>query len=124
MSEEMSLRVHDDPARPDLQVITAEGRLDAAGAARLLRVVDARLQLIRSGQVPTRHLVVDLGEVVRLDPAAATILTRASDACREREVSFALVERGAAAVVGPTARRKLATLPTFATLDEAVRACR
>jgi anti-anti-sigma regulatory factor len=105
------------PAAPDTHVIEVRGRLDRAGAARLLRLVDARLRLVAVGQAATRRVLVDLQHATELDAGAAAVLGRVHQTCRQQGVAFALA--GLSPVTIPLAvRQAISRLPAVpATLD-------
>jgi anti-anti-sigma regulatory factor len=80
---------------PATYVIRASGEFDRSAGARLLRLVDARLQLVTVGSCATRHMLVDLTAVDAVHPAVLVFLRHAQHGCRRRDVSFFLVGTGA-----------------------------
>jgi anti-anti-sigma regulatory factor len=107
------------PVGSDVHVVEVRGRLDRAAAARLLRLVDARLRLVALGQVATRRVVVDLQHATELDAGAAAVLDRAHQTCRQQGVAFALA--GLSPVAIPlSARQVIGRLPTFPAVPAAL----
>ncbi len=109
------------PVDPRVHVIEVEGRLDRATAARLLRLIDARLRLVAGGQVRTRRVVLDLRHATELDVGAATVLDRAHQTCRQHGVAFALAGLSPVTIPLP-ARQAISRLPTFPQLEAALAA--
>lgn len=91
------MRPHDPPLlavhQPDVRtyVITVSGRLDRGGAARLTRLVDARLQLLGLGQCATNRLLIDLGGAQTIEQDALAALQHVREACDRRSVALVLI---------------------------------
>lgn len=67
------------------------GTLDPHTAARIVRCVDARLQLVDAGYHPTRHMLIDLTEVVTAVPAGLRALPHARYSAGRRGITVHLV---------------------------------
>lgn len=67
-------RTRVEPGAAGVRVIRAAGVLDRPAAERLLRLVDAQLHLRTATGGALDHLVVDLAEVTRFDPAGLDAL--------------------------------------------------
>lgn len=76
----------DGPDRPDptdsgVHVLGVRGPLDRAAGARLLRLADAHLALVRAGTRHVRHLVVDVADVTGTDAGGLAALRHLRFAC-------------------------------------------
>ncbi len=71
--------------------LQAAGVLDGHTGARMLRCVDARLQLVAAGHHATRHLLIDLSEVVGASAAGVRALPHAHYAATRRGISLHLI---------------------------------
>ncbi|SDF27381.1 hypothetical protein [Pseudonocardia oroxyli] len=103
--------------------ITLRGSLDRVVGARLLRLVDARLQMAAYGHAVTRHVLLDVGGLDAVDPGGEAALRHAAHACDRRGITLDLV--GAAAVgphLGIGARQALARYRSFPDVPTAVAA--
>lgn len=122
------MRFHDgaltiDTPRTDVQVIRVTGALDGATGARLLRLIDARLQVSALGVTPTRHILVDLTEVRAATVTGLKSLTRADHATRSRRLGFSLVGAGRLTVgLQCAARQVMRDLVSFPDLTAALAA--
>ncbi|MCF7549922.1 hypothetical protein [Pseudonocardia sp. WMMC193] len=103
--------------------ITLRGSLDRMVGARLLRLVDARLQMATYGHAVTRHVLLDVSGLEAVAPGGEAALRHAAHACDRRGITFDLV--GAAAVgphLGIGARQALARYRSFPDVPAAVAA--
>jgi hypothetical protein len=110
-----------DVPGPGAYTIRLRGHVDRLTGARLLRLVDARLQLARHGHTPTRHILVDVTDVDSIGPGALAALTHAQHATGRCGVTFDLVGAGAlAARLGTADRQALARFRSFPTVAAAL----
>lgn len=72
---------HPDPAASGVHVLHVRGPLDRAAGARLLRLADARLALVRAGTRQDRHLVVDVSDVTGTAAGGLAALRHLRFAC-------------------------------------------
>jgi ABC-type transporter Mla MlaB component len=72
---------HPDPAASGVHVLHVRGPLDRAAGARLLRLADARLALVRAGTRRDRHLVVDVCDVTGTAAGGLAALRHLRFAC-------------------------------------------
>ena len=68
-------------ADPGVHVLHVDGPLDRAAGARLLRLADARLALVRAGTRQVRDLVVDVSEVTGAGAGGVAALRHLRFAC-------------------------------------------
>jgi len=87
-----------DVPRPGVYTITVRGTLDRLVGARLLRLVDARLQMASHHHAPTRHVLLDVSGLDGIGPGGEAALRHAAHATTRRGITFDLV--GAAALAG------------------------
>lgn len=103
--------------------ITVRGALDRMVGARLLRLIDARLQMASYGHTITRHVLLEVTGLHAVDPGGDAALRHAAHACDRRGITFDLV---GAAAVGPHltigARQALARYRSFPDVAAAVAA--
>lgn len=71
--------------------IGVHGRLDAVTGARLLRLLDSRLNLAHAGLPPTRSLLIDLTAVDGVETGGLRALERAQRAAELHEVGVAVL---------------------------------
>ncbi|WP_181784797.1 hypothetical protein [Pseudonocardia pini] len=83
---------------PGVYTITVRGLLDRVVGTRLLRLVDARLQMAAYGHAPTEHVLLDVTDVQGIAPGGEAALRHAAHATARRGITFDLV--GAAALAG------------------------
>ncbi|RTL69665.1 MAG: STAS domain-containing protein [Pseudonocardiaceae bacterium] len=76
---------------PAVHLVRVTGDLDAATANRVLRLVDARVQLVAAGSCVTRHVLVDLSGVTSLAPGTVTVLDRAREVAEAHGLTVDLV---------------------------------
>jgi ABC-type transporter Mla MlaB component len=101
--------------------ITLRGTLDRVVGARLLRLVDARLQMAAYGHTSTRHVLLEISALDGVDAGGEAALRHAAHACERRGLTFDLV--GAAAVgphLGIGARQALSRYRGFPDVAAAV----
>ena len=121
-------RTHQPPltvATPDpaTVVLHVGGSLDRVIAARLLRVIDARLVLVRTGESRTRRVLLDLTGVSEVSDGALAVLRHPRHTCPRHGVAFALVGVGhLAPSLSPRDRGEVARLSCFPNLDVALAA--
>ncbi|GAA4552893.1 hypothetical protein [Pseudonocardia xishanensis] len=84
--------------RPGVYTISVRGTLDRLVGARLLRLIDARLQMASHHHSPTRHVLVDVSQLDGLAPGGEAALRHAAHATSRRGITFDLI--GAAALAG------------------------
>jgi anti-anti-sigma regulatory factor len=107
---------------PATYVIRVSGDLDRLSATRLLRLVDARLQLVALGQCPTAHIVVDLTNVHDFHANALPALHHAHHAAGGRNVSLELVAAKALAQrLEAQKRQALSMYRSFPSVEAALR---
>lgn len=112
-----------DAPRPDVHVIRAGSDLDAATAARLLRLVDARVRLVAMGYSPTRHILIDVGATHTVSPTALDLL--GSAATDRHGVGMHLIGIDALMAGEPVeARRHLVRFSAFPSVPAALAALR
>ncbi|MDQ4119365.1 MAG: STAS domain-containing protein [Actinomycetota bacterium] len=70
-----------DPAGSGVHVLHVRGPLDRAAGARLLRLADARLALVRAGSRHVHHVVVDLSGVTGTGSGGVAALRHLRFAC-------------------------------------------
>jgi ABC-type transporter Mla MlaB component len=106
---------------PRTYVIRVSGDLDRLLATRLLRLVDARLQLVAQGQCATAHIVVDLIDVHDLCATAVPALHHAHHAAGGRGVSLELVGAKALAErLGAQERQALSMYRSYPSVEAAL----
>jgi hypothetical protein len=111
-----------DVPEPGVYTIRLRGHLDRLTGARLLRLVDARLQLARLGHAATRHVLIDLTDVDSIGPGALAALTHADHAAGRCGVTFDLVGTAAlAGRLGTADRQALSRFRSFPTVAAALR---
>jgi hypothetical protein len=107
--------------RRDVHVIRAAGELDTVAGARLLRLVDARLQLLDLGQVTTAHILLDFTVTRTASTGAIAGLDQAIDAAARRRVGLHLAGAGALVATLPVAARQhLGRFPSYPSVDAAL----
>jgi hypothetical protein len=110
-----------DVPGPGAYTIRLRGHLDRLTGARLLRLVDARLQLARHRHAATRHILVDVTDVDSIGPGAVAALSHAHHAAGRCAVTFDLVGAGAlAGRLGTADRQALARFRSFPTVAAAL----
>ncbi|MFR9805910.1 STAS domain-containing protein [Pseudonocardia sp. RS010] len=110
-----------DVPEPGAYTIRLRGHLDRLTGARLLRLVDARLQLARLGHAATRHVLIDVADVDSIGPGALAALTHALHAADRSGVTLDLVGAGAlAGRLGTADRQALARFRSFPTVAAAL----
>jgi ABC-type transporter Mla MlaB component len=72
---------HPEPSGSGVHVLHVRGPLDRAAGARLLRLADARLALVRADTRTDRHLVVDVSEVTGTGVGGLAALRHLRFAC-------------------------------------------
>lgn len=116
-----SLQLAVDTPHPGVRVILVAGPLGATGAARLVRLIDAQVHLVRSGQCRIEHLVVDLDGVTDFDPHALESLQSAEHACGEVHVGLHLSGFSGRLVLLPIrVRQALVRFSAFPTVEVAL----
>lgn len=70
-----------DPAARGVRVLHVRGELDRSAGARLLRLADAQLALVRAGTRDVAHLVVDLSGATGAGPGGTAALRHLRFAC-------------------------------------------
>jgi hypothetical protein len=103
--------------------LRVSGVLDAHAGARVVRCVDARLQLAEAGYHPTRHLLVDLTDTTDATHAGLRALPRAQYTAHRRGIDLHLI--GAdhlTPTLPPVARAPLRALAGFPDLPAALAA--
>lgn len=107
----------------EIRLIRACGVLDRSSAARLLRLVDAELSLVRTGRHRLSGLIVDLSAVHSLERGGPETLRHARYACARLGIDLVLSGCG---VDGPSqalpARTRLAEFRSFPTAGAALHA--
>lgn len=73
-----------------VRVIRFHGPLNRSGAARLLRLVDAQLDVDAAGRGRLTDVIVDLGGVSSFEPGGPQVLRHARTSARARGVGFHL----------------------------------
>jgi hypothetical protein len=107
--------------RRNIHVIRAGGELDTVAGARLLRLIDARLQLLDLGQVTTAHILLDFGPTRSASIGAIAGLTRATCDAARRGVGLHLVGAGPLIVtLSVAARQHLGRFTSFPTVAAAL----
>ena len=101
-------------------VIRASGRLDAAGGARLLRVLDAQIEMARGGHRRLDAVVVDISAVDTIGRGGPEALAHAQYACSRRRIEFVMGGAVDLWSLSPAARRRLGALTWYPTVDLAV----
>lgn len=66
-----------DASFPGLWSARVSGVLDTATGARLLRLVDAQLELVTAGSSETTHILIDLTAIVGIEPGGVATLRHA-----------------------------------------------
>jgi hypothetical protein len=108
---------------PATYVIRVSGDLDRLSATRLLRLVDARLQLVAQGQCPTAHIIIDLTDVHDFYATAMPALHHAHHAAGGRGVSLELLGAKALAErLGAQERQALSMYRSFLSVEAALQA--
>lgn len=113
-----------DTPCPGVRLIRAVGTLDTNAAARLLRLVDAQLALVRSGDRVIAHLLLDLSGVRHYHPRALESLRHARHGCARLDVGVHLTGGIDRAPLPVTARKALAEFSRFPSVEVAVDALR
>lgn len=109
-----------DTSSSDLYLISVTGVLDNVAATRLLRLVDARLQVLESGHARTRHIVVDLSRTPTATATGLAILRHAPYAANRRGVGFYLSGVEALTTTAPLdARRHLCSFASYSSVAAA-----
>lgn len=83
-----------DPTDSGVHVLHVRGPLDRAAGARLLRLVDARLALVRAGTRTVRHVVVDVADVTGTDAGGVASLRHLRFACDRLGIGVHLAGAG------------------------------
>lgn len=106
--------------QPGLRLLGMAGRLDPAAAARLLRLLDAQLDLVAAGYADTTHLVIDLAGVTGFEPGGLEALRHAPYTAARRGITVALCGCGGRTHLLPLRTRALlAEFRTFPTAEAA-----
>lgn len=111
-----------------LHLIRVRGELDESAGARLLRLIDARLQINGLGLRPgrTRHILIDLSAVTSASRAGLAALSHARHTTQRRRVGLALIGAGALTCrpgdTGAHARAALRTLACYPDTTAAITA--
>lgn len=114
-------RVRIDAPCEGVSRLRVAGELDGHAGARVLRCVDARLQLSAAGHRPTRHLLIDLSEVLTATVAGVRALPHAHYTAGRRAISLHLIGAGhLISILSPTASGPLRALGGFPDLDAAL----
>lgn len=115
------------PARPLVDstvagttVIRVPGVLDSAGGARLLRLLDAQIEVARTGYRRLDAVVVDVSGLHSIGRGGPEALAHALYACARRRIDFAVAGHWDLMSASPAARRRLSGLRWFPTVDVAV----
>lgn len=116
------LRLTIDTPAVGVRVVHVAGALGRAGVARLIRSIDAQVQLAGTGRCPIAHLVVDLGGVTDYDPDAVGALGEVVHRCARARIGLHL----AGFLPGPAGlpvrvRQQLVRVRTSPTVEVAVR---
>ncbi|MFC5951462.1 STAS domain-containing protein [Pseudonocardia lutea] len=110
-----------DVPEPGVYTIRLRGHLDRLTGARLLRLIDARLQLARHGHATTRHVLIDLAEVDAIGPGALAALSHAQHAADRCGATLDLVGSALlAGRLGTADRQALAPFRAFPTVAAAL----
>ncbi|TCK23063.1 STAS domain-containing protein [Pseudonocardia endophytica] len=117
----------DGPDRPGpdgsgVHVLHVRGPLDRAAGARLLRLADARLALVRAGTRHDRHLVVDVSGVTGTDTGGLAALRHLRFACDRLGIGVHLAGTDALGHAGAHLGGQLAGFDRYPTAAVAVRA--
>ncbi len=104
-----------------LCVVTVAGVLDAAGVARLTRVIEGQLALAASGDRATSHVVVDLSGIGAFVPGALDGLGPVRARCERAAVGLYLAGcQGRVMLLPLGAQRAWAEFDSFPTIEAAV----
>ncbi|MBP2366768.1 LuxR C-terminal-related transcriptional regulator [Pseudonocardia parietis] len=99
------------------------GRLDPTAAARVLRLLDAQLELVAAGYADTAQMVIDLDAVTSFERGGLASLRHAPYTAARRSITVSLSGYGARLHLLPLhARQLLAEFDTFPTLEAATHA--
>lgn len=110
--------------RDDVYLITVRGVLDRVLSTRLLRMVDTRVRVVRDARgCLTRHLVIDMSQVVAVGRGALELLEHARHSAGVHGVSLHLaVADPDAWLPSQRAREVIASIGTFPSVAFALRA--
>jgi ABC-type transporter Mla MlaB component len=112
-----------DAAEPPFYVVRVSGTVDRSTATRVVRLVDARSQMVALGFTGTRHVVIDLANVAQVQPGALDLLRRARDSAAGAGMTLHLTGCDVVvAALGLRERQALTSLPRFPTVPVAMEA--
>ena len=112
--------VIDMPA-PGIRAIHVGGVVGTGSAARLLRLIDSQLMLVRSGHLRLTAVVVDLSQVRALEQGGPEAFAHARYGCGRLGIEFALAgTSGALFSTSLDLRGRLREFRMFPTVDAAV----
>jgi hypothetical protein len=123
-SSRVLLMAVDNPVH-GIRIIRLMGDLDATGAARLMRLIDAQAQLVRSGRCEIAHLVLDLSPVSSFVADAMQTLRHVEYVCEQVGIRLHLagfLDRSA--LLPSRVRQELIRFDVFPTTEVAVTALR
>lgn len=112
-----------DTVGPGTRLIRAVGTLDRGTAARLLRLVDAQLALVRGGRRAFAGLVLDLAGIRHFEEAGVQALRHVRYSCARLGIAVHLTGGTERGVLLPVrARQVLGEFSNFPTVEVAVTA--
>lgn len=121
ISEYVQLYV--ESARPGVRVVRVAGRLDVAGAARIVRLVESQISLAAADKLAVRQVVLDLADVTDFAPGSLESLHCVHHGCRQANVELHLAGCADRLLLLPLrVRQALTEFHCFPTLNVAVEA--
>ncbi|MCW2719586.1 STAS domain-containing protein [Pseudonocardia sp.] len=123
MSPFTHLQLYVEKPATALRVITAAGRLDVAGAVRVVRLAEAQLDLAAAGHGALTHLVVDLSGVTSFEAGAVETLRHLRHGCATAGAQVHLAGCAGRLLLLPLRVRQVLTeFSTYPTLEVALAA--
>jgi len=115
------VQLYVESPHPGLNVIRVAGRLDIAGAARIVRLVESQLSLAAAGQLALHHVVLDMTEVTSFAPGSLEALHHAHHSCGRAQIGIHLAGCAGRLLLLPLrVRQALTEFHCFPTLNTAV----
>lgn len=105
-TEQVQLMV--EAVEATVRVIRFHGPLNRSGAARLLRLVEAQLDVVAARRPRLTDVIVDLGGVSSFEPGGLPVLRHARDSARARGVGFHLTGLASRFYLMPLQARQVA----------------
>lgn len=101
-------------------VIRTRGHLDSASGGRLLRLLDAEIEMARTGHRRLDVVVIDASASDTISRGGPEALAHALHACTRRRIGFAVAGTFDLRFLSPAAQRRLAALTWYPTVEVAI----